>query len=446
MRTFFLIVVLTCFAAAVYSQQDNKEDLQQTKLRLQKEIEQYRELLAATQKNKKRTMGQLSLINAKINARLRIVDNINRQVKLIDDDIYRKEVEKNRLRRELDTLKLRYATSMSYAYRNRSTYDYLNFIFSATSINDALTRMSYLKAYRSYREQQADNIFKTQGILKDKINVLNDTKKQKGEVLNEQKDQLDVLEEDKKEKDQIVKELKSREKEINTQIASRKLQQRKIDNAINAIIERERREAALRAKRDREEKERALKAEKAEKAGSGIGSKTSAGTAVVRTEKTGSTTSGSPKIAAPEAADIVMSGRFEDNRGNLPWPVDGPNTVISIRFGVQHIDGTSVTMDNHGLTFQTNVGTPVKSIFDGVVSSIINLDGRQVVFIRHGKYLSGYSGLSSVSVSNGQEVKTGQVIGKAGANDDGYGETELRLSPIDKGGYLNPEVWLRRGK
>ena len=99
------------------------------------------------------------------------------------------------------------------------------------------------------------------------------------------------------------------------------------------------------------------------------------------------------------------------------------------------------------MTFQTFIGNAVKSVFDGVISYIIDMgDGKQAVFVRHGKYLTGYSGLATVNVNKGQEIKMGQVLGKASANDEGVGEAELRISPLDKGGYLNPEIWLRRGK
>ncbi len=439
-------ILLVAFVLPAFAQ-DNKDELQQTKQKLQKEIDEYRQLLESTRKDKKKTMSMLSLINSKINARLRIIDNINREIRMIDDDIYKKAVEVTRLKKDLDTLKMQYARNMVYAYKNRSNYDYINFIFSATSFNDAYRRMTYLKAYRAYREQQAVNILNTQQLLKQKIDGLNQNKKKKGEVLGEQNNQLGVLEDDKKEKDQIVKELKSREKEINNQIASRKVQQRKIDNAITAIIERERKESIARAKKEAEDnKKREAADAAANKANNNNNAATNktTGTTVVKTAPA-VTKVGTPGSYAPESADIAMSGRFEENRGKLPWPVDGANSFISMHYGQQDLEG--VKYYNNAVTFQTGIGNSVKAIFDGVVSYIIDLgDGKQAVFLRHGKYITGYSGLASVSVSKGQEVKTGQVLGRAGANDEGAGETELRISPMDKGGYLNPEIWIRKGK
>ena len=45
-------------------------------------------------------------------------------------------------------------------------------------------------------------------------------------------------------------------------------------------------------------------------------------------------------------------------------------------------------------------------------------DGMAVT-IRHGKYFTTYSNLSSVTVSKGDMVKTSQQIGKAGSNEAG---------------------------
>ena len=70
------------------------------------------------------------------------------------------------------------------------------------------------------------------------------------------------------------------------------------------------------------------------------------------------------------------------------------------------------------------------------------IEDMQVVIIQHGKYFSTYSNLSSVLVQRGQNVKTGQVIGKAGANLDGIGAVDFFIT--DERGGVDPERWLKR--
>jgi len=64
------------------------------------------------------------------------------------------------------------------------------------------------------------------------------------------------------------------------------------------------------------------------------------------------------------------------------------------------------------------------------------------VIIQHGKYFSTYSNLGDVSVRKGDQVRTGQIIGKVLANDDGIGAIDLYIS--NETNDLNPETWLRR--
>ena len=118
------------------------------------------------------------------------------------------------LAKVLDTLKQEYAKSMVYAYKNRSNYDFLNFIFSASSFNDAIKRVTYLKSYRSYREMQGDNILRTQNLLQQRIGELSGNKLKKNEVLQEKSKEMTELEKQQQEKQVIVSKLKGTTKRI----------------------------------------------------------------------------------------------------------------------------------------------------------------------------------------------------------------------------------------
>jgi peptidoglycan hydrolase CwlO-like protein len=90
-------------------------------------------------------------------------------MKLIDNTIFGNNREIYRLQKQLDTLKSQYSKTIQYAYKNRSSYDMLNFIFTASSFNDAVKRATYLKSYRKYRDGQVFNINKTTKELSEKI-------------------------------------------------------------------------------------------------------------------------------------------------------------------------------------------------------------------------------------------------------------------------------------
>jgi murein hydrolase activator len=118
---------------------------------------------------------------------------------------------------------------------------------------------------------------------------------------------------------------------------------------------------------------------------------------------------------------------------------------VTFHFGTNRIPAKprDIIENRDGVTMETGIGAPVKTIFEGEVSMVSNVGDQTLIVIKHGKYFTAYSNLGSASVSKGQKVTRGQVIGKAGINDDGVGEMELLITN-EKGTYLNPESWIRR--
>jgi peptidoglycan hydrolase CwlO-like protein len=152
-----------------HAQPQTREELEKQRAQLKKEIEQTEKLLSSNKMQTKENLLQYKLITNKVNLQDRVIDNINRDLHLLENNMYSIAKDVKRYDRLLDTLKQEYAKSMVYAYKNRSSYDFLNFIFSAENFNDAIKRISYLKSYRSYREMQGENILRTQELRKKRI-------------------------------------------------------------------------------------------------------------------------------------------------------------------------------------------------------------------------------------------------------------------------------------
>lgn len=464
------LLLLFAVSSLLSQAQQTKEELQKKQQELQQEIAALTASLKEIGKNKKESLSKLAVVQRKIKAREELIDNISRDMKMIDDNIYLSQLEINKLNRELDTLKMQYAKSVVYAYKNRSNYDYLNFLFSSSSFNDALKRVSYLKSYRDYRETQAANIAKTQSVVQDKIAALGTTKNQKTVVLQEQGKQLKVLEDDRKEKDLVVKNLKNREKDIASQVRNKERQRQKLASSLAAVIRREiedakRKEKERLAKLAEDEKKRQQQAAAAaqNKPKTQTTPTTNGGTTTTPTQPppvtankpaTKPTTTGQSGVvttntkeqrtySAFESTDEGknQSINFENGRGRLPWPIDAG--VISGNFGTQLIPGTLIKRVNDGIIINTTSGSAVKSIADGTIASVFDLGGEQAVVVRHGKYFTTYSHITNVSVVKGQTVKAGTVLGRALANEDGEGEVTFMVSN-DKNQFLDPEKWLKR--
>jgi septal ring factor EnvC (AmiA/AmiB activator) len=419
------------FALSASAQQSlSKDALQKQREQLKKEIAATEKALIETQKTTKVNVGQLSLINKKLDLQGNIISNISGEIQKLNDNIYLSQLEINKIKRILDTLKVEYAKSMVYAYKNRSNYDFLNFIFSANNFNDAIKRIAYLKSYRTYREMQSENILKTQAMLEDKIVKLSGAKQEKAVVLNEKDKELDKLEKQKAEKANIVKQLKGKQKELSAQVKAKRKQDAKIKNAITAMIRRE--IALAKAEAARKEKARleALKKSNAENP-----KKAEENAAAKNTKPTASIPVGSVLVSSE--ADKALNASFEKNKGSLPWPVDG---FVIYHYGTNQLPG-GIDYYEQGVNIGTKVGQPVKAVFEGEVTLVSYIGDQQTVFIKHGKYFTVYSNLSSASVQHGDKVRTGQVIGSAGVNDEGQGAVEFIL--MKENDFVNPQTWLR---
>jgi septal ring factor EnvC (AmiA/AmiB activator) len=431
----------------VASAQQSREELQKKEQELKKELSDLNRQLSETQKNKKLSLNELALIKRKVAKREELVRGINNQINELDNTIYLNELDIYRLRKELDTLKLKYAKSIVFAYKSRGSYEYLNFLFSARNFNDAVKRMAYLKSYRQNRETQAIAIAQSRTMLTQKVDVLNSNKKERLVTLTAQSEQLKVLQEDKKAQDKVVAQLKGQESVIAKQIKDKEKQRVRMQQAVMAIIKREIEEAA---RKDKIAKQKAI--DDAKKNATAAAPKNNTTDNSVKNNTAASSAKNNEPIVLAKAGSRPYSpfesteeGRetsmhFEQNRGRLPWPVDRGN--VFIEFGVSTVPGTKLKQNSDGIHIALPEGSAVKSIADGEVSYVGEVNGDQVVMVRHGKYFTVYQQLSSASVSVGKEVKAGSMLGRSGKSIDGEGSIIFTINN-ERGVPLNPDQWLR---
>jgi septal ring factor EnvC (AmiA/AmiB activator) len=415
-----LLIIITCFFTVLsgFGQLANeKAKLEKERQDIQDEIREIQSNYNKVKGLKKESLAKLSILQRKLQLQDRLIGNINKEIRNINDEIYLGNVEIYRLQVQLDTLKSQYARSVVYAYKNNTSYDFLNFIFSANSFNDALNRISYLRSYRAYRQEQVTAIQDRQKLIADKKQQLLAKQAQKKSVLQNQQVQLNELASQKKEKDAVVSKLKSQERQLSKEIASKKKRDKQLQGQIAAIIRR-----IIEAER----KESLAKNKTVANTNTNTGAKT--------------TTTTKKEYFNLNEGQRNLAASFEKNKGGLPWPVD--NGVVTIPFGSSVVGGLSI--DNPGITISTpSAGGSVKAVFNGEVSAVSNLGDGMMVMIRHGKYFTIYSNLSSANVSKGSTVNTGQVIGRTGEADDGSGG-QLDFMLMIENRNVNPSPWLRR--
>ncbi len=434
-RRIFFFILFISISFASFAQPQTREELEKQRQQLKKEIEETEKLLNSNKQQTKENILQYNLISKKVNLQDRVIDNINKDLNVLNNNMYNISKDIHRYDRLLDTLKQEYAKSMVYAYKNRSNYDFLNFIFSSANFNDAIKRINYLKSYRTYREMQGQNILRTQNLRKKRITDLSSTKEVKNQVLDVQSKEMAQLELQQKEKDRVLAELKKQGKQFIKQIDAKRKQMQKVNNAIAAAIKKAQAEAREKAMKEAaKEKERLRK--EAEK------NKTN-NTNNPITKTTPTPTKTTPAKSAESvllnADNIALNASFEKNKGTLPWPLD--KGMVLMHYGKNTLPSGTV-MDVTSVTISSDIGTVVKAVFDGTVSTVQVIEDMTVVIIQHGRYFTTYSNLSSVTVQRGQQIKTGQSIGKVASNFDGVGAVDFYIS--NESSNYDPEKWLRR--
>ena len=373
------------------------------------------------------------------------------------------------LKAKLERLKKQYALMIYEAQKTSSVYNKMSFLLLSNDIGQFVRRFDYLRHYSSNRKKQADLIYKTRQDLMTQEQKVVYKKQEEKKVLVEKEGEKKKLEVLKTKEDKVVTVLTQQEKKLKTELERKKLAVRKLDNLIAGIVQREiqksiERERKLRQARQvkkvevvkpalpeikkgeatkivaeiksdaKSEKKDAPKEEK--KAAVAEVKKPKAEPAPVEEKKIESNT------YYMNADEAKLASSFAALRGRMPFPV--PSGFISDHFGVhKHPILKGVMINNNGIDIQTSPGSPVHSVYDGIVQSVVNIPGiNMVVAIQHGDYFTVYSKLANVSVSVGTRVRTGQRIGSVASDEDGTAEINFQVWKNTV--RQNPESWLRR--
>jgi septal ring factor EnvC (AmiA/AmiB activator) len=390
--------------------QNKKENLQKTKKQLEQEIKYTNTLLEQTQKSKQTSLNKLLLINRQIQKREALVEAINSEIDQIQEEIGIQAVQVQKLSDELKKMKDEYARMIYYANKNLNIFNRIMFVFAAEDFNQAFHRLRYYQQYSSYRRTQAEIIRKTQTDLAQKIRDMEMTKTQKASLAQSKEQEKNKLIGEKEIKNSAVQELSKKEKQLAATLKEKQQAARNLQKEIEKLIAEEIRASAVRAKK------------------------------TAKTEN-------KPKPEITESkimltpVEMELSSSFASNKGKLPWPSE--KGIITGVFGEHaHPVLKYVKVKNNGIDVTTDKGANVRSVFNGKVSRVMSFPNmNKVVIVRHGEFLTVYSNLEEVSVSDGQEISTKQLIGKVHTSEDDS-KTEYHFEIWLGKTIQNPQEWL----
>ncbi|OFX37802.1 MAG: hypothetical protein A2X08_03005 [Bacteroidetes bacterium GWA2_32_17] len=432
LTSFKYIIYLLLFVSTISLQAQTRSELEKKHKKTQEEIKYTNKLLKQTQRDKKISMNQLMILNKKINARQELVKTISSEVETLDSKINENQQNINNLEKNLKHLKQNYAKMIIFAYKTRTSYDKLMFILSAKDFNNAYRRLKYLQQYADFRKKQMEAIVNTKQDLSQKVNDLQTKKIDKENLLNEEKQETKQLTSEKTEQAIMLKSLKSKEKELAKKLAQQKLADQKLKNIISDLIAEEIKKAEI-ARKEKALKEKIRKEKE-------LKNKTNVETNIEKPENIVKPKVNSVFDLTP--AEQIVSDKFEANKGKLPWPIE--RGVITSTYGEHdHPVLKGIKIKNDGVYISTTQGSVARAIFDGVISKIISIPGKnKTIIIRHGDFLTVYSNLREVSVNVGEKVKTKQKIGIIFSDSEDENKTILELQIWHGTAKQNPEYWL----
>ena len=397
----FLFLLLVAGASA-----QSKKELEKKRAALDKQIKTTTALIDQARKEQRVTQEQLRLLESQIQAREELINAMSGELRKVDQRITEDLELVASLKQDLVTLREEYARMLQFAYRNRSAYDRMSYLFAANSFQQAYRRSRYLSQIAEQRKRQAALIEETRATIDERVAGLQVQREEKTKLMSEQQVERKRLDGDRHGQQAALTNLKKEEGRLRETQKKQESQRRDLDVAIRKAIEAE------------------------------LKPKTRPGA------KPG-TTSKLDLTLTPEAKEL--NADFEKNKGKLPWPVE--KGVITSRFGKQpHPVLPGIVIENNGIDITTEKNASVRALFRGEVSSVIVIPGAgKAVILSHGVYRTVYSNLREVSVTKGQKVDTKQTVGTVLTDDNGS-VAHIELWKITAEGLVkvDPGPWLFR--
>lgn len=388
--THILITSLLFLSAAISASSQNTAAQEERKARLEREIAIIDKQLAENASKSSTMLSDLSLIRKKVANRKALVNESDKEIRRLNDNIYLTQRQINRIQARVDTLTSHYARLVRSAYKNRDARVWYMYMLASDNLGQAFRRFGYFKNLSGQMKSEAQEIRQVKEELEQEKVKLSEMKKDAEKVKADRVKELEELKKDEARVDKVVRQLNRDKKKYQQQLASKKKEVDALNREIERVVA-----AAMKS--------------------SGKGQ-----------DKT--------------VVDTKLDAQFAKNKGKLPWPADGP---VVDHFG-KHYHPVYKNLQlppNNGFDVALGKDTKIKTVFDGVVKQVMVMPGyNQCVMIQHGNYFTLYCKLKSVNVKEGDKVKTSDVIGTI---DTINGQTQLHFELWKGSKPQNPEQWLK---
>ena len=383
---FYLIILLITSLAFNQDQNFDKsiKDTEEQISRLKKSINSGSKEIEKLKTQSKKTKDIIELTRKNIKNSNALINAYEKKISLYNNQLINLENAIIRNNQSINEIKKSYEIRSISLYKNRNN-DLSNYIFNSKSFSQMIYRLKYFNIISDINQKSVDKIKTTQKFNKQKTYEISGLLEKVEESKNFKETEISSLNQKKKYQEKLLKQLKNEENEVKAEIAT---QLKQID-----ALEKLRKQIIADKEKYNEQQLASLK----------------------RIDK-----------------DI------RNYKGKLVWPVQGK--VIK-KFGPQWNPRLNTTLDNPGIDISSRATLPVKSVFDGYVSTITFIAGygTTVIIDHNNSYYTVFTHLENLLISENMNVKEGQNIGYV-SNDN-----IIHFEIWGNNQKLNPEKWLANG-
>ena len=381
---FFFFSIGFLFAQERNFEEEIKHTEKQIQL-LQASIKKNNEEIQKVTSKEKTTSQLLSIIGKNIKDSRNLITAYDKKLNLYSLQLINLQNAVDKNHKEIVTIKNNYKERSINIYKKKNT-KINSSIFTANSLSQAVYRIKYYNILSNINQEMLDKLKTTQFYnekkkieIKQLLNNVNSDKKSKENELNS-------LDKKKKYQEELLIKLQKEKQSIQVEITKQNTQINALEQLRKTILEQKK-------QYDTEQLDQLKK----------------------------------------------IKSNIKEFKGKLIWPVDGK---IVKGFGPQWNPKLNTTLHNPGVDIATNPTASVRSVFDGLVTTITFISGygTTVIVDHNDGYFTVFTHLDNLLVTKNMLVKEGQKIG--------FISKESQVVHFEIWGNnqtLNPKEWLRDG-
>ena len=447
------LLALTPEAAAQGRKSKTLQRLEQQRKQLLRSIEASDKKLQQLRRDTRNEEQTLRTVKEQVEQRRQVVAVLGNEVSGLQARIDTLSGHIGRLHRREGALLLRYRAALVQLQRIDTHIDPVLFVLSSQNPAEARERQRFLSRYSKAVREASVALRTTRAEIEATKAEVGRTHSEKELLLSLREAEKKKLEAEEQQRTAQVKDLQGKQQVLAQDLSKQKKRAEDLDRKIQAQVEAEiiaaqRRAAELQRRREEPRRRRQTQPTpppSTGRSGRGKGTTPPPPPPPPADDEPEERRAATPGGYAMDANERALASSFAQNKGRLPAPIRGSYSILRT-FGVhQHSEHNRVQVNSSGVDFGVNGDSRAYAVFSGVVSRVFVIPGYgTAVILRHGNYLTVYANLSSVAVSTGSRVSTGQGIGSVGASPDGSSGRLLHFQLWHERTKLNPLAWIKR--